>query len=213
METCFVPIPINFINTKNNNETQEQLPNSGSHTMPTRRKCYPKAKLISFEPTVTKQETSILECEKIMISDVVNREEDDDIPPPLPPKSPGLLRRSQSRSDSCSSRNTLLTDNSSPVGKAFIPIDHATITSKPPLHRSNSMPCRQIKRKKQEGPRLSDISNSSFAKKQEELDLNKDKGLVEFKANGNLYILRALAFSYCLFRGTPYWCDSVRFPP
>lgn len=192
METYFVPIPINFINTKIANETQEKLPNSGSHTMPTRRKCYPKAKLISFEQT--EQETSPQqEFEKVRISEVVNREEDDDIPPPLPPKSPGLLRRSQSRSDSCSSRNTLITDNSCPSGKAFMPIDHAKITSKPPLHRSNSMPCRRIKRKKQKDPRLSDISNSSSAEMQLGLELKKDRGLVEFKANGN-----GKALYYCM---------------
>ena len=46
------------------------------------------------------------------------------------------------------------------------------------------MPCRRIKRKKQEDPKFSDISNSSFAQIQEGLELKKDSALVEFKANG-----------------------------
>ena len=181
MEAYFVPIPINFINTKIVNGPPQVSPNSGSHTMPTRRKCYPKSNMTAFEPNVTKLVTSPHEFEKGRISEVVDIKDDDDIPPPLPPKSPNLLRRSQSRTDFCALRQTHLTDNS--LERAYMKIDHAKVTGKPPLHRSNSMPCRRMKRNQKEVSGISDISNSNFQEIHVH-ELHKDTGLVEFKANG-----------------------------
>lgn len=181
MEAYFVPIPINFINTTQIvNRPPQDSPNSGSHTMPTRRKCYPKSKT-AFEPNVTKLVTSPREFEKGRISEVVDIKDDDDIPPPLPPKSPNLLRRSQSRTDFCASRQTCLTGNS--LERAHMKIDHAKVTGKPPLHRSNSMPCRRMKRNQKEVSGISDISNFNFQEVHVH-ELHKDTGLVEFKANG-----------------------------
>ena len=208
MESYFVPIPINFINTKT-----PQIPSklSGSQTMPTRRKCYPKASI--SEPAVTKGVLS--QHEKVSISELPNskEEEEDDVPPPLPPKSPHLLRRALSRSDLPSS--TRNTDKSGTLEKAFMPIDHpAKVIGKPPLHRSNSMPCRRVRKKKQEeGPSRSDDSSSSFSKPQEIQVQHRDTGLVEFKTNGKQ---ENLSFGNYLvsfiFRGTANWCDCIRLP-
>ena len=212
MESYFVPIPINFINTKVVSETP-QIPSklSGSHTMPTRRKCYPKVSI--SEPVVRKLVAP--QNEKVSIPELLNRqEEEDDVPPPLPQKSPHLLRRALSRSDLHSSTRNTHTDKSGSLERAIMPIDHpAKVTGKPPLHRSNSMPCRRVRGKKQEeGPSCSEDSGSSFSKLQEIREQHKDTGLVEFKTNGKQENLSFQKLS-CFLRGTASWCDCIRLPP
>ena len=176
--------------------------------MPTRRKCYSKVSI--SEPVVTKGVAPSYDKERI--SELINsEEEEDDIPPPLPPKSPHLIRRALSRSDLHSS--TRNTDNSGSLERAFMPIDHlAKVTGKPPLHRSNSMPCRRVQRKKhKEGPGCSDDSSSNFStlQIQEIHEPHKDTGLVEFKTNGKYEMMSYQKLS-CFFRGSANWCDYIR---
>ena len=176
--------------------------------MPTRRKCYSKVSI--SEPVVTKGVAPSYDKERI--SKLINsEEEEDDVPPPLPPKSPHLIRQALSRSDLHSlTRNT---DNSGSLERAFMPIDHlAKVTGKPPLHRSNSMPCKRVRRKQQEeGPNCSDDSSSNFSKVQEIHEPHKDRGLVEFKTNGKYEILSCQKL-FCFFRRIANWCDCIRLP-
>ena len=143
--------------------------------------------------------------------------EGDNVPPPLPPKSPRFLRRSKSRLEAESPRCTL-SPRPEHSHLTFPPTDQARVISKPPLplHRSNSMPCRRHRKPEQATKHCDDSSITSLPDCSNDgvTVLHKDTELVEFKANGEFSEIQEIMFKrHVISEGLPIGVIVPEIPP